>query len=307
MSGREVFDTHAHLWDTSALPYSWLAKDATHPFPGLSDMGLVPRFFDAAAYHAQLGEHELAGAIIVEGGADAGQAAAEVDWIAGQLNALGGASRTVAHLDMTHDHADEHIDRLSNRADVIGVRQILNWDREGSDWNFTSHNLLEDPEFRRRFEHLAQASLSFDAQIWSGQFRAMADLCRETPDARVVLDHCGMPLGWASDDIAPWSDAISVFESVENATMKVSGLGMFRRDWSVSDAAPLLERIFDVFGPERIAFGSNFPVDAGSGSITELIDKLGDWAAPKDGGFADLFFRENGLRAYGLSRDNSTR
>ncbi len=301
MTGRRIFDTHAHLWDTSALQYSWLAPDATHPFPGLSDMGLIPRFFDAAAYHRQLGAHELAGVIVVEGGADGGQSTAEVDWIAGQLGPLGGVSRTVAHLDMTGGEAEADIARLAARADVIGVRQILNWDREGSDWNFTSHNLLEDPRFRRRFVELAKASLSFDAQIWSGQFKAMADLCRETPNARVVLDHCGMPLGWASDDSDDWADALSAFDTIENATMKISGLGMFKRAWSIDDAAPVLERVFDVFGPHRIAFGSNFPVDAGSGTIAEMINKLSDWAASKGGDFADGFFWRNGLQAYGLN------
>ena len=42
---------------------------------------------------------------------------------------------------------------------------------------------------------------------------------------------------------------------------KISGFGMFNHDWQVDDIRDYVLHAIDIFGPQRIAFGSNFPVD----------------------------------------------
>ena len=53
---------------------------------------------------------------------------------------------------------------------------------------------------------------------------------------------------------------------------KISGFGMFDHHWSVDSIRDHVLRVIDIFGPNRIAFGSNFPVDSLYASYAEVFD-----------------------------------
>ena len=59
----------------------------------------------------------------------------------------------------------------------------------------------------------------------------------------------------------------------ENVSVKISGLGMFDRNWTVDTIQPFVLQTIEAFGVERCMFGSNFPVDGMMSSYSRL------WAA----------------------------
>ena len=57
-------------------------------------------------------------------------------------------------------------------------------------------------------------------------------------------------------------------------TMKLSGFGMFNTQWSASSVEPLLLHCIQSFGPSRMMFGSNFPVDKLMASYTDVVSRI---------------------------------
>src|SRR6266446_5323804 len=143
-------------------------------------------------------------------------------------------------------------------------------------------NLLLDPTFRKGFACLARLGLSFDAWLFHPQIGELTDLARAFPDTKIVLDHCGGPIGIGSyanrrDEIFPaWKASIREIARCPNVVVKLGGLAMRLLGYdfherpmppSSEQAAvawrPYIETCIEAFGPERSMFESNFPPDKG--------------------------------------------
>ena len=76
-----------------------------------------------------------------------------------------------------------------------------------------------------------------------------------------VLVHCGQPRDRTASGRALWQEAITLLARVPNMAIKLSGFGMFERNWTIESLRPLVLFAIGAFGPDRVMFGSNFPVD----------------------------------------------
>lgn len=173
-----------------------------------------------------------------------------------------------------------------------GIRQSTAWDR--SDAVRTTirtppQGVLLEPAFREGFAVLAGMKLTFDSWVYHPQLGDVADLARAFPDATIVLDHVGGPVGIGPyagqrDEVfAVWKRGILEVASCPNVQVKLGGLGMrlggfgFHeqpRPPSSEDLAkawrPFVEACIEAFGPDRAMFESNFPVDEISCSLDVL-------------------------------------
>jgi predicted TIM-barrel fold metal-dependent hydrolase len=292
-----LFDSHFHIWATSDVPHAWLAFGASHPLPALGDLAAIQRRYGLANHLNCAAPSRIVGGIVVEGGADCKEA--ELDWIAAEIAGKGGFG-VVAPVEMLAKEAEALISTRAARAEVVGFRQILNWDPSNPTWCFAPDDLMAHPEFEARLRQIAGLGKTFDAQLWHGQFHALAALCRAIPTLRVVIDHCGMPLGLPGPELGAWSRELGVFSDLPQVSMKLSGLGMFQANWTAAHYAPVLDAIAEVFGLDRIMFGSNFPVDLPLMPFGDAIAELQSWARTRQDGFERKLFLTNGMRFYGL-------
>jgi predicted TIM-barrel fold metal-dependent hydrolase len=140
------------------------------------------------------------------------------------------------------------------------VRQILG--RHADEDRATgTHDLIGNPAFRAGLVLLAEKNLSYDLQLIPAQYEAVFELCAAEPDLKLAICHCGSPWDQSPSGLAHWRDSMRRFAELPNCYCKVSGLGMFRPDWQLEDIRPLVEGTIELFGFERVMFGSNFPVD----------------------------------------------
>ena len=169
-----------------------------------------------------------------------------------------------------------------------GVRQIAFWDADPTLANpayAATEDMLDSPEFRAGFAELAPLGLSFDAWIVFHQIPRLTRLARDSPQTQIVLDHCGGiagigPYAGKRDEVfAAWSRSLAELARCRNVWVKVGGLGsrlagfgFERRERAPSSVEladawrPWVRTVFDLFGPERCMFESNFPMDKGSHS-----------------------------------------
>jgi predicted TIM-barrel fold metal-dependent hydrolase len=175
-----------------------------------------------------------------------------------------------------------------------GIRHSSAWDAEfevAGMYAKRPKGLLLDATFRKGFACLAPLNLSFDAWLFHPQIGELTDLARAFPDTRIVLDHCGGPVGIGRfagkrDETFPvWKAAIQDIARCPNVSVKLGGLAMRLLGYdfherpmppSSEQAAtawrPYIETCIEAFGPDRAMFESNFPPDKGQCSYQVIFN-----------------------------------
>lgn len=186
-------------------------------------------------------------------------------------------------LALGHDLADV----LDGYADIAGesfrgVRYCVAWDKdERIHTAFETHRgMLLQSNLGDSVAYLRHRGLSLDLWVYFTQLDEVKHFLAKNPGVEVVLNHCGGPIGVGrfagkrEEVFCSWRKGLADVAAHEEVCIKFGGLGMalagfgwHKRDkWPViSDYVQAWRPYFDVclelFGPERIMFESNFPVD----------------------------------------------
>ncbi len=237
-----MIDAHAHLWDTVSLHYPWLAAETD-----------LPRTVTAADLTSVA--PALDGVVLVEADVDAGSAAAEVEWLSAQADALPYEAVLVAQcrLDDPVDLA-AHVRALADHPRVRGVRQGLQGRPDGA---------LATEAMVAGVNTSAAAGLPVDVCIRFGQFEEFTAIATACSDATLVLDHLGKPL-IRQGGFDAWLRAAGAAAAVPNVHVKLSGLTTEAdpAGWREEELRPYLVAALDLFGAQRCLFGGDWPVAA---------------------------------------------
>jgi len=132
-------------------------------------------------------------------------------------------------------------------------------------------NFMLRPDFQRGIGLLGQYSFTYDILIFPHQMGAALELVRAYPQQRFVLDHLGKP--YIKDGFyAGWATMLRALGQCDNLWCKISGL-VTEADWhhwTDADMAPYLDTAFEVFGPQRLMYGSDWPVSLLGGEYARV-------------------------------------
>jgi predicted TIM-barrel fold metal-dependent hydrolase len=286
---RPIVDPHHHLWDRGGQRYL-IEEMAADIASGHNIVATV--YVDCRAmYRASgpeafrpVGEVEFAtgvAAMSASGGYGKAQICAG---IVSHVNLLlGEAARPVLEAEIT-----------AGGGRFRGIRHSSAWDADpdiAGMYASRPKGLLLDSSFRKGFAQLAPLKLSFDAWLFHPQIGELADLARAFPDTRIVLDHCGGPIGLGrfadrrEQTFALWRSSIQDIAKCPNVVVKLGGLAMRllghdfherpRPPSSEELAAawrPYVETCIEAFGVKRAMFESNFPPDKGQCSYQVIFN-----------------------------------
>lgn len=253
----KVIDGHHHLWDLNAVHYPWLMERAPRFF---GDPAAIQRDFLLPELRGGFERLGGCGSVHIQVGAE--DPLAEARWI----DQVAAASPDwpmvqVAFADLTAPDYAAHLEALCALPSLRGVRQIVGR-AEGEDAQTGTNDLITNPAFQTHLAELGARGLSFDLQLTPKLMPAMADLLARCPQTPVALCHAGSPQSRDPAHLRDWAAGMARLAACPNVTCKLSGLGMFDHQWSIESMRPVVETVLDLFGPERVMFGSNFPVDA---------------------------------------------
>jgi L-fuconolactonase len=117
-----------------------------------------------------------------------------------------------------------------------------------------------EPVAAPALDAMERAGLSFDALVRTDQLPVVSQLAAARPDLAIVIDHAAKP-PIASGELQAWRSLIADCARLPRVFCKVSGLlteaGSSRRD---ADLAPVVDHLMDVFGPDRLMWGSDWPL-----------------------------------------------
>ncbi len=148
---------------------------------------------------------------------------------------------------------------------LVGIRHQVH-DEPDPDW------LLRDG-VRRGIRAVGDAGLVYDLLVRSRELPAALQTARDLPGTRFVIDHLAKPQ-IKDGALQPWADLMRPFGALNNVWCKVSGM-VTEADWSSwqpTDLDPYVDHVLDVFGAERLLFGSDWPVCLLAASYQQVFD-----------------------------------
>ena len=231
-------DAHHHLWKLSRGDYGWLTPDLE---PIYRDFTLA----DLAPHLAAAG---IAGTILVQAAPTEAETMFLLD-IAGSAEAVRGV---VGWTNFDATDAEARIEALAARQLLVGLRPMVQ-DIPDDDW-------LSRPALAPLLAALARHQLVFDALVFPRHLARLTHVVDRHPDLQFVLDHCAKPQ-LAIGEIEAWRNDIAVLAERDNVVCKLSGLVTEARpDWQVADLRGAFDHVLSCFGPQRVLWGSDWPV-----------------------------------------------
>jgi predicted TIM-barrel fold metal-dependent hydrolase len=294
---RPIVDPHHHLWDRGGQRY--LIEEMTDDIASGHNIVATVYVDCRSMYRADgpeafrpVGEVEFANGVAAMSASGGYGKAAICAGIVSHVNLLlGDSAKPVLEAEIA-----------AGNGRYRGIRHSSPWDADpevAGIYAMRPKGLLLDSTFRKGFACLAPLGLSFDAWLFHPQIGDLADLARAFPDTRIVLDHCGGPIGLGSyasrrDEIfKQWKASIMEIAKCPNVVVKLGGLAMrllgydfHERETPPSSEQvaaawhPYIETCIEAFGPSRGMFESNFPPDKGQCSYQVIFNAFKRIAAP---------------------------
>ncbi|MEO9229621.1 MAG: amidohydrolase family protein [Devosia sp.] len=296
----QIIDAHQHFWDLASNYLPWLKDEPPITFR-YGDYSSLKRNYLPADYRRDRGDFDVVGTVFVETEWDPLDPVGEVGWVEALKSREKLPSVMVAQAWLDREDAAHVLESHGRSPIVRGVRQKPRFVARPDLVETGAPGSMGDKAFRRGFALLKPNGLSYDLQTpwWHlGEARALAD---EFGDTQIILNHTGLPSDRSADGLAGWREALRQLAGAPNAALKVSGLGQAGRPWSAADNRGVVLDAIDIFGPDRVMFASNFPVDSLVGSFETIFSGFREITSGFPELTRDAMFRGNAMRIYRIS------
>ena len=231
-------DAHHHLWRLARGDYGWLT-------PALAP---IYRDFELSDLAPLLGAAQIDATILVQ----AAPTEAETMFLLDIAEAADVVRGVVGWVDFDATDAVARIDVLAVRNVLAGLRPMVQ-DIGDDDW-------LLRPALAPKLAAMVKHDLVFDALVLPRHVRRLLRIVDEHPGLQFVLDHCAKPR-LAVRDIDDWKADVALLAQRPNIVCKLSGLVTEAApDWQVADLREAVDHVLTHFGPQRLLWGSDWPV-----------------------------------------------
>jgi predicted TIM-barrel fold metal-dependent hydrolase len=228
--------------------------------------GIAHRDYLLEDYRADTAGWRVDKVVHVECGLPIGEQLAETDWLQSLADDGGYPHGIVAGADLLDPGLDALLEAHAARLNVRGVRQIVCWHEEPSK-TYADRDMLRDPAWVEGFAKLARHGLSFDLQLYPSQMVTAAIIASRYPDVPMIINHAGLPTDRDPAGMDRWRTGLRLLAAQPQVSIKISGLGITDRRWTVESLRPVVLECIEVFGTERAMFASDFPVERVHGSF----------------------------------------
>jgi len=274
-------DAHQHYWQLSRGDYGWLT----------ADLAPIYRDFMPDELSAHLDHHAIDGTIAVQ----AAPTIAETEFLLEIADSTPFVLGVVGWVDFSAATAVDDIVRLADHSKLVGLRPMIQ-DIADDDW-------MLRPELAPAFEAVIERDLAFDALVLPRHLTRLSFLLSRYPKLRTIVDHGAKP-DIRAGAFQQWAEEIGQVARETNAYCKLSGLVTeARADWCIDDLRPYVDHLLDTFGPDRLIWGSDWPVCTLASPFERWFQTSELLLNTLSASDRAAIFGGNALRAYGIARD----
>jgi len=243
-------DAHQHYWDVTRLEYPWMP-------PGES---ILRRNYLPHDLAPVLERHGFEGTVLVQ----ANVVIEETWWLLDLASQSETILGVVGWVDLTDPGLGHVLDRCQKHPKFKGVRHIVH-DEPDVRW------LLRD-DVVSGLKELARRDIPYDLLLRPPHLPLIPQLAERVPGLPMVIDHIAKPL-IAEHVMEPWARDMEPVAKIPGMHCKLSGMitEADHHNWSADDLRPYVQHVLKLFEPDRLMFGSDWPVCLLAGSWKQVL------------------------------------
>jgi L-fuconolactonase len=272
-------DAHQHFWIFDPVRDSWINED----------MAVIQHDFLPADLEPILKANDINGCVAVQ----ADQSEAQNDFLLGLAAENDFIKGVVGWVDLRANNIDERLEYYSSFDVIKGLRHVLQGEEDRA--------LMLRSEFRNGIEKLEKHGFTYDILVFPDQLKYIPAFVSAFPDQKFVIDHIAKP-DIKNRNVADWAKDMRIIAEHDNVWCKVSGM-VTEADWSnwvTADFTPYLDVIFGAFGPEKVMFGSDWPVCQVAASYHDMVGIVKQYTSTLSANENALFWGGNAAHFYNI-------
>jgi L-fuconolactonase len=228
-----------------------------------SDLGVLYRDYLPRELKPVLRANGVEKTVLVQ----ASNSVAESRWLLRLADEYDFIAGVVGWVDLASPEVDTQLAELTVHPKFKGVRHLVE-SEPADDW-------LVQPAVMSGLRRLSEYGLSYDLLVHTRHLRHARAVAESCPDLRLVIDHLGKP-PIAKHGFEEWARQLQPLAECPNIYCKVSGLVTEAnwKSWITDDLRPYVEYALELFGPERLMFGSDHPVCLLAASYARVLESF---------------------------------
>lgn len=272
-----MIDSHQHFWQVGRFDYPWMS----------SDLGVLYRDYLPADLTPILERNGFGATVLVQ----ASNSVEESRWLLELADANPFIAGVVGWVDLTD--AAAHLDELCAHPKFKGVRHLVE-SEPNDDW-------LIQPSVLSSLKKLAERGCTYDLLVHTRHLKYVSQVAETCPELQFVIDHLAKPPIGRNE--LEWAAAMMTIAAYPNIHCKLSGLVTEANwtSWQTKDLRPFVEHALELFGPDRMMFGSDYPVCLLASSYDRVLDSFQELLKDLSVDDRDKIFSKNAARFYRLA------
>jgi L-fuconolactonase len=268
-----------HFWTLALEPYYiWMSPQ----------LGVLYRDYKPADSYPLMQAAGVEACVLVSAAASL----KETGYLLGMADSTEFIQGVVAWIDMLAPDAVQELAGWARFKKLKGIRPYLQ-DIPQDDW-------ILQPALEPVLEATGELGLTFDILIYPKHLPHILKFVERHPALPVVIDHMAKPV-IRNGEFDTWRRDMEPFRDLKQVHCKISGIVTEAGPgWTPDRLKPYLDTVLDVFGPDRLLWGSDWPV-------VNLVADYARWVNTVTGALAGLnpeqqkkIWADNAVRFYKL-------
>jgi L-fuconolactonase len=275
-----MIDSHQHFWQVGRFDYPWLSRD----------LGVLYRDYLPHDLGPILQQNDVTQTVLVQ----ASNSVDESRWLLDLADTNTFIAGVVGWVDLTSGAIGTQLDELCANPKFKGVRHLVESEPR-DDW-------IVQPAVLSGLHELSTRGLSYDLLVHTRHLKHVPTVAENCPDLALVIDHLAKP-PIARGAIKEWSAALAPIARYRNIHCKLSGLVTEANwdSWQLDDLRPFVDCALELFGADRMMFGSDYPVCLLAASYDRVLDAFQQLLKELSDADRDKIFSTNATRFYRLN------
>ena len=277
---QQFIDAHQHFWHYDPAKHIWMNDD----------MGVIKKDFMPVDLEPLLYDCSITGCVAVQ----ANQAEIENDFLLGLADNHDIIKGIVGWVDLQSGDVEEGLAHYKQFDRIKGFRHVIH---DEADINF-----MLRPAFLRGVRLLKKYDYTYDILIFPKHLPNTLAFIKACPDQSFVIDHIAKPSIKTGENTEGWQKALKAVAAYDNVSCKISGMVTEANwtDWQQADFTPYIYDVVELFGMDRVMYGSDWPVCTLAATYKDMFSIVKNYFSTFSASEQQKFFGTNAVQFYNL-------